>query len=265
MKFTREKLFSVKSGEYIEPCINIYSDEQEKVSKLKRAKKTKATEPKVKKLNDEYSRQYFRLLLNGNFGEKDYQMWLSYDDETRPIDRAAAIKDRQNFINRLKNLYKKLGVEFRWLAITETGVKSGKLHHHIVLPGGYNVFKNGISRNLIEEKWGKGIANCRRLQKRSDRWLNDFATYLMKSQSNAEKGERCWSGSRNLVKPDVRICDNDRINRRRLRELVEARNNDDVQRAAEKIYKGYRLIDWRVEFNLVTGLPFAKLIMVKKE
>ena len=258
MKFTREKLFSVKSGEYIEPCINIYSDEQEKVSRLKRAKKTKATEPKVKKLNDEYSRQYFRLLLNGNFGQGDYQMFLSYDEEHRPADRTAAIKDRQKFVARLRTLYKKHGIEFKNLAITETGVKSGFLHHHHVVPG-------GIDRNLIEEKWGKGIANCRRLQKRSDRWLNDFATYLMKSQSNAEKGERCWSGSRNLVKPDVRICDNDRINRRRLRELVEARNNDDVQRAAEKIYKGYRLIDWRVEFNLVTGLPFAKLIMVKKE
>ena len=82
MKFTREKLFSVKSGEYIEPCINIYSDEQEKVSRLKRAKKTKATEPKVKKLNDEYSRQYFRLLLNGNFGQGDYQMFIATTKNT---------------------------------------------------------------------------------------------------------------------------------------------------------------------------------------
>lgn len=136
MKFTREKLFSVKSGEYIEPCINIYSDEQEKVSKLKRAKKTKATEPKVKKLNDEYSRQYFRLLLNGNFGQGDYQMFLSYDEEHRPADRKAAIKDRQKFVARLRTLYKKHGIEFKNLAITETGVKSGFLHHHLVVPGG---------------------------------------------------------------------------------------------------------------------------------
>lgn len=258
MKFTREKLFSVRSGEYIEPCINIYSGEQEKVSKLKRAKKSKATEPKVKKLNNEYSRQYFRLLLNGNFGAGDYQMYLSYDPGGLPADRDSAKKDLRNYLARLKNLYKSHGIEFKWLAITETGVRSGLLHHHIVLPG-------GIDRNLIEEKWGKGIANCRRLQVRSDKWLNDLSTYLMKSQANAEKGERCWSGSRNLVKPDVRICDNDRINRRRLRALVEAKRNDEVKKVSEEIYKGYRLLSWRVEFNLVTGLPFAKLIMVKRE
>lgn len=252
-------MFSVRSGEYIEPCINIYSTEQEKAAKFKRAKKQKATEPKVKKLNDEYSRQYFRLLLNGNFSPGDYQMYLSYDDENRPADRAAAIKDRQNFINRLGRLFKKSGIEFRWLAVTETGVRSGRIHHHIIIP-------RGVSRDLIEEKWGKGIANCRRIQKSSsNKWLNDFASYLVKSKANAEKGERTWGKSQNLVKPDVRICDNDRINRRRLRQLVEARNNDDVQRVAEMIYQGYRLVDWRVEFNLVTGLPFAKLIMVKRE
>ena len=265
MRFTREKLYSVKSGEYIEPCINIYSDEQEKVSRLKRAKKTKATEPKVKKMNDEYSRQYFRLLLNGNFSPGDYQMYLSYDEEHRPADRKASIRDRQNFIERLKTLYKKLGVEFKWIAITETGVKSGRIHHHVVIPGGSDVIRGGIDRNLLEKKWGKGHANSKRLQKCSDRWMNDLAAYLMKSKKNSEKGERTWGKSQNLVKPDVRICDNDRINRKRLRELVESRNNDDVKLAAERIYKGYRLIDWRVEFNLVTGLPFAKLIMVKRE
>ena len=258
MKFTREKLYSVKSGDYIEPCINIYSTEQERVSKLKRAKKLKATEPKVKRLNDEYSRQYFRLLLNGNFGPGDYQMFLSYDEAHRPADRKAAIRDRQNFINRLKTLYKNHGVDFKCLYIDEHGANSGLLHHHVIVPG-------GIDRNLIEEKWGKGIANCRRIYRNFGKALNDLAAYLMKSQSNAEKGQRCWGGSRNLVKPDVRICDNDRINRKRLHELVEARNNDEVQQVAEKIYKGYRLIDWRVELNLVTGLPFAKLIMVKRE
>ena len=68
MKFTRERVYSVRSSDYIEVNLCVYSDEQEKAVRLKRAKRSKATEPQVKKLNDEYSRQYARLLLNGNFG-----------------------------------------------------------------------------------------------------------------------------------------------------------------------------------------------------
>lgn len=260
MKFTREKLFSVRSGEYIEPCINVYSDEQKRVSKLKRAKKSRATEPKVKKLNNEYSRRYVRLLLAGNFSNEDYKVYLSYAPGKRPANRAAAKKDLTNYLNRLKTLYEKFGIEFKWFAITETGVRSGLLHHHIVIPG-----DDRISRNLIEKKWGKGKAGSQRVQVDVDNWLTDFAEYLMKAQSSAEKGERSWSCSRNMVRPEVRVCDNDRINRRRLRALVEAKRNDEVKKVAEEIYKGYRLLSWRVEFNLVTGLPFAKLIMVKKE
>ena len=256
MKFTREKLFSVKSGKYIEPCLHVYSDEQEKVSRLKRAKKSKATEPKIKKLNDEYSRQYVRLLLNGNFGAGDYQMFLSYDEEP---DRKTAKKHFKNYVRQLRNLYRKCGIEFKWLGLIEQGVISGRLHHHLVIPG-------GVDRNRIEELWGHGIANCERLQKnKSGKWLNDFAQYLMKSKANAEKSERVWSCSRNLSRPEVRVCDNDRINRRRLKALLEAKRNDELAKAAENIYKGYRLIDARVEVNIVTGLPFAKLIMIKRE
>ncbi len=257
MKFTRERMYSVRSEDYIEVNLCVYSDEQEKAAKLKRAKRSKATEPKVKKLNDEYSRQYARLLLNGNFGVGDYQMWLSYDEE--PPDRRNAKRHFGNFIKRLARLYRKYDIEFKWFGVTEHGAVSGRIHHHLVIPG-------GIDRNMIEELWGNGIANCKRLQKnQSGKWLNDFARYIMKSQENAEKSERVFSHSQNLVKPDVRVCDNDRINRRRLRQLVEAKRNDEVKKAAEQIYKGYQLIDARVDFNSVTGLPFAHVIMARRE
>ncbi len=257
MKFTRERVYSVRSSDYIEVNLCVYSDEQEKAVRLKRAKRSKATEPKVKKLNDEYSRQYARLLLNGNFGPGDYQIWLSYEEE--PPDRKIAKRYFDNFKDRLRRLYRKNGIEFKWLGVTEHGAVSGRIHHHLVIPG-------GVDRNMIEELWGKGIANCKRIQKnQSGKWLNDLAKYLLKSKANAEKSERVWSHSTNLVKPDVRVCDNDRINRKRLKQLVEAARNDEVKQAAENIYKGYQFIEARVEENAVTGLPHAHIIMARRE
>lgn len=257
MKFTRERLYSVKNSDYIEANLCVYSDEQQRAVRLKRAKRSKMTEPKVKKLNDEYCRQYVRLMLNGNFGVGDYQMYLSYAEQ--PPDRRTAERHLTNYLKRLSRLYKKSGIEFKWFKVTEFGARSGRIHHHIVIPG-------GVDRNKIEALWGLGIANSKTLQKnQSGKWLNDYASYLMKSKANAEKSERVFSHSQNLVKPDVRVCDNDRVNRKRLGRLVEAARNDDVRNVAENIYKGYRLLEARVEENPVTGLHFAHIIMARLE
>ena len=110
--FTREKKFSAGRGKYLEVDWFPYTDKQEKAARMPRAKREKAQLPKVKNLNDKYSRRMVRLLIEGNFRPGDYHTTLTFAKETTDEE---AQKDFRNYIRRLRNAYKKVGLELKHL------------------------------------------------------------------------------------------------------------------------------------------------------
>lgn len=251
---TREKCYICKNG-YTEA--DIYRLTDTNAHKLPRAKKKCMNLPKQKNLNDENSRRAMRLVFHENFSAGDYCISPTYSPEYLPENDKEAQKVLNAYIRKLRALYRQYGQELKYLYVTEKGTKNGRVHHHIIVN---NV---GISRDVLENLWGYGYVNSKCLQPDPDGSFNNLADYLMKSAENAEKHARKWNCSRNLRRPVERISDK-AVSVKQLRSLTEAKRNDELQKAVERLYKGYRLIKAFVSVNEVTGLPYVKLRMIDK-
>lgn len=185
------------------------------------------------------------MLLNANFTRSDYHVSVTYDEDHHPPDDEAALKEARNYVRRLKAVYRKAGVEFKYILVTEYGHKRGRIHHHLVISG-------GVSREVIEDAWGKGTANVDRLQPDKQDGFAALAKYLTK---DPQGGRHRWSCSRNLKKPVVQINDNAYS----LRSAAKTANDISEDKAGglfrlQKRYKHYQLSSVQVVANPVTGM-----------
>ena len=86
----------------------------------------------------------------------------------------------------------------------------------------------------------------------------------MKSQSTKKKCERLWNGSHNLKRPDIAVDDN-KVSRRTMRKIQDAARNDEVQMIMSRIYPKFKIIDYEIGQNPVTGRDYARFRMVRLE
>ena len=133
--------------------------------------------------------------IHANFDNRDLIVSLSYDAANLPNSEEAAIRDRNNYIRRIKNFRKRNGLdELKYIAVLEyreaTDDKRTKtrIHHHIII--------SGMDRDKAEELWGKGTANANRMQA-NERGFEELANYLLKDP----RGKKRWSQSKNIVYP----------------------------------------------------------------
>ena len=231
-----------------------YSDAEQQAVRQSRKTKARASPPKTKKLNDERSRNYFRWLLQNNFGRGDYHITLTFAKE---IPRDKARKEFANYIRRIRRVYDKAGTEVKYLYVCEGKHSGARLHYHLVVSG-------GVNRDILESKWELGFANTDRLQPDSNTGLDALARYLTKTKKHAEKHERAWNGSTNLTRPDIGTDDN-RITRKKMRQLQTAARNDEAGKLIERIYQGWSVIEYEIGHNAVTGRPYARMWLLRKK
>ena len=254
--FTREKKYSAGRGKYLEVDWYPYTDKQEHVARMPRAKREKAQLPKMKNLNDKYSRRMVRLLVEGNFKPGDYHTTLTF---AKGVTDEEAMKDFRNYIRRLKTAYLKAGSELKYLYVAEHGVKYGKIHYHIIM-------NSGISRDDVEDIWGKerGRVNTDRLKLDTDGTFGDLESYIVKSQGEKKPRERVWNCSRNLKRPDLTTNDNS-VSRKRVLGAFKAQKNEELRRYVEGLYKGYALVSGGASVNEVTGMIYASFRLKRLE
>ncbi len=121
-----------------------------------RRRKSKPTSEIQEKLNQRNAELKFSRLANLNFGPEDYALHLTYANQ--PGDADEAVRLVRNYIRRINRRRKKAGMgPAKYLLTTEYGKKSGRVHHHLIISG-------GLSRDEMESVWGRGTANCLRLQ-----------------------------------------------------------------------------------------------------
>ena len=251
--FVREKSLERYNCNYKEVDWYEYSEEEQQAVRQTRRTKTRAAPPKVKKLNDERSRKYFRWLLQNNFTSSDYHVTLTFKVEPT---REQAQKEFANYIKRIRRLYDKAGVELKYLYVCEDRKSNVRLHYHIVMSG-------GVPRDEIEKKWSSGYANADRLQIDKQDGLSALARYLTKSKAYVDKFRRAWSCSANLKRPND-VTDDNSVSRKRMRKVQEAKRNDEVKRVVERIYVGWRVLDYDVGVNPVTGREYARFKLMRK-
>ena len=121
-----------------------------------RSQKRKPTTETQARLNQRNAERKLIRLLNTNFTEDDIRFDLTY--EVEPSSLEAALNELRNFFRRLKRYRKRAGLEdLKYVAVTEVGNKSGRIHHHIVMNG-------GVSINKLAKIWGKGYTTAKALQ-----------------------------------------------------------------------------------------------------
>lgn len=214
-----------------------------------RHKKWRKSTDVQQRLNIINAARKFSRLVSCNFGINDYTVTLEYKNGLRPDEIDQVKKDIVNYLNRLKRIYKKQNIELKYLYVLERGAIKGNLHIHIILTG-------GVDRNIIEQTWGKGTANTRRLQPEYYDGLDDIADYLQKSP----KGTKRWQGSKNLIKPTeptpIKIS---------AREAREVESNIYNKEYLSKRYPGYRMKDAEPFYNEVNGGVYMIINLIKQE
>ncbi len=212
----------------------------------RRAKSKPSSEVQAR-LNERNSTNEAIRVAEANFGPGDYALHLTYAKEPESIEDAQRLLS--NFLRRLARLYKKAGLVLRWIKRTETGKKSGRIHHHLLISG-------GISRDEIEEAWGQGRANSRRLQFSEDEGIEGLVEYLTgkkaaghRKQETGDKGAapagrdtyRRWSCSRSCVRPQPEQHDG-RLTNGEADELGEAAECGQGYAAFETMHPGWECV-----------------------
>lgn len=222
MLYEREKKIMV--GDMYQE-VDIFSRDTEQdlaTRKGTRSKKQRVTAPAQSNLNDRNARRYLTQLANGNFGEGDLFVTLTYKSEYAPSTVKEAEHHVTLFLRRVAYRRKKLHLEpLKYILVTEyrtddDGNMVGKIHHHLIM--------NTMDRDVLESLWSErrrslGFARTQKLQPEdaeTGNGIEGLVDYLTKDP----KGRKRWSSSRNLSRPVSRTNDH-KYSRRRIRNLSE--------------------------------------------
>lgn len=221
--FNREQVYVC--GEYMDA--DIYPVFQKPGARRKRCKPTSEIQAKLNQRNAE---KKLTRLVHNNFTENDIALHLTYRNGEEPENEADALRVLGNFIKRLKRRYKKAGKELKYISCTEYGKKTGRVHHHLIINGGYD-------RDEIEKLWGRGYANSKRLQFEED-GVTGLARYIAKDKHFFKR----WNQSRNLDIPEAAQYDG-RLNMDDIAEIKEAIDSKSACQYFEERYPDFELVE----------------------
>lgn len=216
--FVREK--RIEAGNFLDVKIYTRTWEQEKVCKEKRVRRKPMTEPAQKIGNEKARRKYGKLLLYANFGEGDYYATGTFRKESLPKSPKDGKRVLENYLGKLKRLYKSHGLELKYMMFTEydytegEGFKNKRFHVHLVLNAGVdrdeieNCFSKGRGKKAIPY----GRMQVKRITPDGDGSNETLFNYLTWQEKNINgkwmKGVKRWSSSKNLSKPMITTNDN---------------------------------------------------------
>lgn len=197
------------------------------------------TSEQQQRINEFKKRRKLLWIFCANFINGDKWITLTYKRGKRPDNMADAIKDRKRFLRKLRDWYRKNGIPFVYMAVTERGTKGG-LHHHIVIRG-------IVDYNIVAKAWEKyggwqaktiGVDNIGGF---TDDILN-LARYFIKGQS--ELSEKNYTKSNNLRQPKIKV------------KVIHAERWTSKPRPL----KGYMILDVHDGFHDFFGKPYQDYI-----
>jgi len=174
----------------------VYPAPSPRDSNAVRAGKKRLSSEAQHRMNLQYCYQKLELEVAANFGVKDLYATFTYDDDHLPKTRKAAIARIQYFWRKLREARGVRGQEARYIYVTESKHGDGRLHHHVLLNS------TGEDYALIQQLWRYGRVEYRQIRVDKEKNFETLARYLCKEQRETV-GQRLWSTSRNLHKPEV--------------------------------------------------------------
>lgn len=193
--------------------------------KVGRARKMKDTMPAQRKINDKNSKKFFSRLVNTNFTSGDLTIDLTYSNRHLPSSREEVRRDVRNYIEKLKRVRKKEGLpQIKYIYVISNSDQYGnEARWHV------HMFVNTMDRDIAENKWTKGTANAGKLHP-NEYGITGKAMYVAKQK----KGERSWSASTNLKRPEALVSDH-KVSRRQLEHIADS---PDDRRFIERMING---------------------------
>ena len=230
---------------------------REERGRLRQAKRNQTPE-KQRRLNEQRAKHQLTLLIDTNFGPKDYHLTLTYAGEEPDLARCR--KDVRNFFDRVKRIREKRGLEELKYIYAIGHDSDARMHVHMIING-------GIEPTELQQIWDKGRTRADLLQP-NEYGLQGLANYLFKQNAGAKAagqlpGKKTWVSSRNLKRPKTRKrdcrCSNARVRR------VAADIQSEAKEAMEKLYPGYTFVECKVRHSDIVDGVYIRCVMRKWE
>lgn len=169
---------------------------------MTRRKKAKSTPEAMQAYNEELAIRKLTRLINTNFAPDDWLVTFHYESHNRPESYEKAAAQLSAFLRKLKKVYEKWEIEFKYVKRTARGERGG-IHHHVILPQGEK-FKEItlLWKEHIKATRDARPPDCRAMYDTGE--YSSLAAYIVKQPMFAEDKEgyvKKWIGSRNLKKP----------------------------------------------------------------
>lgn len=157
----------------------------------------KPTAEEMEKVNQMNAERTLRLKINANFGVDDPFITLTYRKDERPTPEQAK-KNIKKVIDSLRKEFKKLGVDLKYINVTE--YKNKAIHHHLLI----NHIEGEDVSKMVRRLWKFGRPDFKYLDDTGQ--YKDLAAYLIKETSKTYKEndgghKQRYSCSRNLIMP----------------------------------------------------------------
>ena len=222
---------------------------REAAGRARAAKIAGNTPEAMKKLNRERAIRHLIQLADANLTDQDIHLTLTY--KKAPSEKRVNA-DVWNFLRTVKRRREQYGLPPLKAFFTTEGNENGtkeRLHAHVLMSG-------GISREELEEIWGKGWANADRLQP-DERGLEAIIRYITKEQD-----KRKWHRTRNMVEPKQRTSDT-KVSNAKVKRIAW-----DFKPVAteimEKLYPKYGYVDSDVKFSDSVDGAYIRVLMRRR-
>ena len=111
----------VQAGRTVE-VMKYYSSRYGKKG-IKRGERKALTKEEQIKVNKRAAEKKLRRLINENFQEGDTHLVLDYRKERRPAGREQMREDADDFLRKMRKLYKRHGIPFKYIHVMEISHK----------------------------------------------------------------------------------------------------------------------------------------------
>ena len=215
-----------------------------------RAPKTNRTKKAQAAVNAIRAKRNLELLCASNFTRGDLWCTFTFRDGEQPADDEEARRLWRNFVRRISNRRKALGLDpMKYIAVMEKSEK-GRYHFHVIMSG-------DLDRDEVERIWKYGDRNnTRRLDPDDDTHLDGLANYIAKNP----EGKKRWFSSKNLVRPIV-TKSYTKFRKRKVERM--AIDHADLVQSVLEAYPEYKFVDANVKINAVNGGFYIYVKMTK--
>lgn len=225
-----------------------------------RHKKARPTSRCQEMVNRHHAIGKLKRELNAFFTRDDVEIHLTFRPDALPSSPEGAMREYRNFLRRVQRRRAARGLDRAlWVLVPAGDGIVTRLHAHLTISG-------GIDRDELEELWGLGYANSRRLEFGRN-GVEGLAVYISRQFSKddaaqlriSENGEvlggvspykKAWYASRGIhdVEPRERTGV---VSQKKAKAIAE--HAPEAVQLLEALHPGYTVSEWRAVVNSVNG------------